>query len=220
MTLTIFTIIYNNYGIFLDVWLENIKKSNPDEIIVVLGKNHGVDKTKYKGIKFIDSNSDVMGTLRNLAIDNSTSKWLLYFSVDDELKANFKIHLDDSYDAIALTYVDEDLNNQAKIRKSAIFNKGNIYFWQRLYAVPGYIAYKKVINGVKVRYEDIEIPNYPFLFMLASIGAKQKQTNTICATYKRRENSHGDISNKQKRFIDFTKYIDKRAVYYGNTIIQ
>jgi len=88
--ITVFTIIYNNYGQFLDKWLSCIKQQTiqPKEIIVVLGKNHGVDIGKYEGVKFLLFDSDVMGTLRNIAITNKRFKKCLYFSVDDELLPN------------------------------------------------------------------------------------------------------------------------------------
>ena len=66
MNITVFTIIYNNYGKFLDKWLKNLYKQTvrPSKIIVVLGKNHDVDRFKYKDITFILKDSDNMGTLR------------------------------------------------------------------------------------------------------------------------------------------------------------
>jgi len=99
VNITVFTIIYNNYGEFLPDWLWYLKQQTeqPKEIIVVLGKNHGVDKTKFDKVKFIECDSDVMGTLRNEAIRAKRFKKCLYFSVDDELLPNALADIDKKF---------------------------------------------------------------------------------------------------------------------------
>jgi len=109
---TVFTIIYNGYGEFLDTWLWCVRKQTlqAKEIIVVLGTDHGVDVTKYDKVKFLYCDSDVMGVLRNAAIMNKRFKKCLYFSVDDELLPNALMEIDkkfiQGYKAVGLKFND------------------------------------------------------------------------------------------------------------------
>jgi len=208
--ITIYTIIYNNYGMFLKEWLKNVKLNKPKKIIVVLGKNHGVEnKKQYIGVKFIEIDSDIMGTLRNAAIEHIETEWSLYFSVDDILLPNaVEDIISHNSDAVTLRYINEDTLGNKTDRISAYYNIKDIPKWKQI-DIPGYIA----IKG-KYLYEDIEIPNYPYLFKLALLGLKIEHSKDICAIYKRRENSHGNISLKTNRYIKFTKTIDNYAKMY------
>jgi hypothetical protein len=60
--------------------------------------------------------------------------------------------------------------------------------------VPGYIA----VNGT-VEYENIEIPNFPYLFKLRSMQYPMAQTDEVVAIYVRRCGSHGDINTNKFR---------------------
>lgn len=216
---TVYTIIYNNYGKFLNNWINciNHQSVKPSEIIVVLGKDHGVEKYKFPNIKFIESDSIVMGHLRNLAIKEITSEFMLYFSVDDILLSNALETLlkYSKYDVIALTFEDIQIMGTSKRRKSAIFDKSNMHSWKSLYNIPGYIMVRTNLNGIKPYYEEIEIPNYPYLFMLGSLTNRQIQTTETLAQYKRREKSHGDTSSKNGRWQTFIEYIDEYAKQYS-----
>ena len=219
MNIAVFTIIYNNYGQFFKTWYECVMNQTikPSEIICVLGKDHGVENIEdYEDVRFISVDSNIMGTLRNKGLKNSTSEWLLYFSVDDILLPNaleeIKKHSDK--DVVCLRYKDIRVNCKALDSKSAMFSKRDIKNW-RNNAVPGYIAYKRVINDIEVTYEDIEIPNYPFLFLLASINATYIDTDNICAEYKRRLKGHGHTSGANGRWKKFRDYIDKSASRYS-----
>lgn len=86
--ITVFTTVHNNYGHFIPQWIEWINRQTlKPEIMVVLGKDHGadIDWLKQNNIKYIEYDSDIMGVLRNKALEEITTKWWLYFSVDDEL---------------------------------------------------------------------------------------------------------------------------------------
>jgi len=69
--------------------------------------------------------------------------------------------------------------------------------------VPGWVA----VDGSYL-YEEIEIPNYPYLFKLRSMGLPMIQTDNIVANYIRRDGSHGDIAVKENKFNDYAKEID------------
>lgn len=205
--ITIYTIIYNKYGKFLKEWVKNAKKNKPKEIIVVLGKNHEAPED-IKGVKYIKCNSDVMGTLRNAAIKEIKTEYMLYFSVDDELYENATEQIDYKKDVTRLRYIDTENNVE---RTSAYYNILDVDKWNET-TVPGYIAVKRVIKDKIMYYEDIEIPNYPYLFMLASNSCTNAITKDIVAKYRRREGSHGDRS--KDKYIDFKSYINERAIYY------
>jgi len=222
--ITVFTIMYNGYGRFLDNWVENVRKQTikPAKKIVVLGKEHGVDKSKYRDILFIECDSDVMGVLRNKALEAIKTEWLLYFSADDELlpTAIEQIKNKQEYDIITLKYIDRNTKGHDTIRESAFFELENIKNWRKT-TVPGYIAVRRMINNVFTKYEDIEIPNYPYLFKLATLNPKVTSTDDVVAIYHRRENSHGDISLKTQRFKTFVDKIDKYASEYNyNTLVK
>ena len=224
INLTVFTIIYNDYGKFLDDWLKNLRKQTlkPKEIIVVLGKGHNVDITTYKGVKFIECDSDVMGVLRNEAIKAKRFKKVLYFSVDDELLPNaiqqIDLKFNQGFNLIGLRYLDrsiiatkEDINGNISYlhkdikRESYIPTAKAIKNWRKS-GVPGYIA----VNG-KYEYEPIEIPNYPYIFKLVREGLAVAHTDEVVAIYHRRKGSHGDTSVKQRRFKEFASIIDSYA---------
>lgn len=211
--MTIYTIIYNGYGVFLEEWVKHVKKTKPKEIIVVLGKNHGV-KTRPTGVTYVNCNSDIMGTLRNAAVKEITTEWMLYFSVDDELYANVLEQIDYAKDACVLKFIDTPTD---VTRGCETLNTTNILNW-RTTTVPGYIALKRVFKGSVMYYDDIEIPNYPYLFKMVYMGYKITNTKDVCAKYIRREGSHGDISNHTGRMIEFAKHIDTQAKHYYDLI--
>lgn len=228
--ITVYTIVFNDYGRFLPQWIDNIKYQNmkASEIIIVLGKNHGANikelKEQLKDIKYqiIECEDDVMGILRNKAIKKIKTEWMLYFSVDDMLLGNCieEVYRKSSTcDAVYLKYVDKLLSGTEVVRGN-ILDRYNMFDWKNVCTVPGYIALKRKYNNKVLYYEEIEIPNYPYLFMLAQIGLRLGNTNEICAVYKRREGSHGYISSKNGAINDFARYIDERAEYYFNKLID
>jgi len=207
----------------LTKWIDNIKKQKVEKIIIVLGKKHGADIKKIKeqleGIDYeiIKSNSCVMGTLRNEAIKNIKTEWMLYFSADDELLDNVIEEIEKrskENDVVALKYMDVGINGGETLRASALFTLEKMLDWKRIYMVPGYIALKRKHKGRILYYETIEIPNYPYLFLLTSKGLKMDHTQNVCAMYRRRQHSHGELAVQNNRFVDYSKIIDKYAVQY------
>ena len=216
--MTVFTIIYGDYGKFLDKWIKNLQKQTmkPREIIVVLGKGAEVDQSKYEKVKFIECNSDVMGILRSERIKNKKYKKCLYFSVDDELLPNAveesNKKFNQGFKVVGLRYMEElpvgkivDVNGKVSYRsikslkESYLPNKSQIKNWRQS-AVPGYIA----ING-DWEYEPIEVPNYPYLFKLAKLELPMALTDEVIAIYHRREDSHGGKAkngNYQNEYIE------------------
>ena len=218
-SITVYTIVYNNYGKFLPDWIDNmIKQTFKPNIILVLGNNHGADidlikeKLKSFNYKLIYTDSNIMGILRNFAIRASTTDWNLYFSADDELLSNACediIHCDS--DVFALKFIDRSINNVDTIRESAMFNKSEITKWDHLYKIPGYAAVKGLYY-----YEDIAIPNFPFLFKLSRLKLKQQHSPNICAIYHRRTTSHGAMAQQTHKWEEYKVYIQECANYYKN----
>lgn len=215
--ITVFTIVYNGYGEFIPQWLENLNNQiiRPKKIIVVLGKNHkaDIDWLKQQNIEIINSKSDVMGTLRNKAIEKIETEWMLYFSVDDKLLPNAieEIKNKSKYDALALRYLEKTTNGDVYKRQSGIIDS---YLKWRKIPIPGYIAVKRQFNNKILYYEEVEIPNYPYLFLIKHSGMKITNTDNECAVYKKREGSHGDIALKTNNFKKYSEFIDERAIYY------
>jgi len=217
MNICVYTIVFNNYGRFVSTWLSNIEKQTvkPEEVIIVLGKDHGVDIDSLpEYVKVITTNDKVMGSLRNKAIHKASADWMLYFSVDDELKSNAIEEIQkksDSSDAIPLRFLERSVKDtdEASIeRVGGCFTKDNMHLWKRI-GVPGYIAHKRKLNKRIMYYEKIDIPNFPFLFLLAINDAKCNPTDNVCATYIRWKGSHGDIAFKTRKYLDYGDIIDK-----------
>ena len=64
MKITVYTIVYNEYGRFIPQWVEWLKlQTFTPEIMIILGKNHGADiqYLKDNNIKYYTSRSDNMG---------------------------------------------------------------------------------------------------------------------------------------------------------------
>lgn len=92
MNIGIASVCYNGYGKFLNQWLKSIDglTTKPNEIVLVLGKNHGVEDlnslTSRGDVKVIDAlNCDNMGKLRNLALTHLTTEWVVSLDFDDVL---------------------------------------------------------------------------------------------------------------------------------------
>ncbi len=214
--MTIFTIIYNGYGKFLPKWLECIRKQNkrPGQILVVLGKDHGVTDFP-EDVKFIKSISNNMGKLRNKAIEEKKYDKCLYFSVDDELLPNavqeIERKFNQGYKVVGLKFNDlqtvgtrETVRGEiTPIRYGTVRQSYIVETSWRGTNVPGWVA----VDG-SYKYEEIGIPNYPYLFMLKSLELPMAHTDNVVANYIRRDGSHGDIANKENKFDDYAKEID------------
>lgn len=153
-----------------------------------------------------------MGELRNLAIKEIKTEWLLYFSVDDELLPNAveEILKYKEYDTVTLKYEEHKLDGTKKVNSSAYFTPFEIKNWNKC-RIPGYIAVK---NKDDILYEEIEIPNYPYLFKLAVNMKTNIETDNVCAVYKRRVGSHGYVSAHTNKISSFAKELDDKAKKY------
>lgn len=199
--MTIISIIYNGYGRFAKKWTECAKAQTvpADEIIIVLGKDHGV--TEFEdGVKYIHHGEKAtMGFLRNLAVDEAKSDYILYFSIDDILLPNAieEIKKVDK-DLVALRYRHGDKTaHTPEIKKELIPN-----WWTNYIGPAGYVAFRKGL-----RYEDTDFPNYPLLFSAYKKGYSFGVTENVCAVYIPRPGGHGRSGNNWNGIQEIKKYL-------------
>lgn len=220
--LTIYTIIYNNYGHFLNEWVLSIARQRINiGMVVVLGKNHGleIDNVKYfeeLGVKFLYNEDEIiMGKLYNQALKYIKTEWVFKLDVDDTLHENFSDEFLDKksdYDSIILKYF-EYYNNNVVSKKSAKITVENMLHW-RQNPVPGYIVCKRKYDNKVLLYEEVEVPNYPYLFQIATLNFNATHSDKECVNYRRRKGSHGDLALGNDSLKIYGKFVDKRAEYY------
>ena len=206
MKITVFTIAYNGYGVFIPRWLKSIhSQTYPSyEIIVVLGRDHGL-KDIPGGAKILyHDQSATMGFLRNLAIDAATGDYMFYFSADDILLGNALREISNvNADIIALRYYKE---HEVHVTPEIMAEK--LGEWETLYTdCCGYMAFKKGL-----RYEDTDWPNYPLLFQAYMEGYTFRRTKEPGAVYIKRHGGHGRVFANN---VQGTGEIMKYLVQYG-----
>ncbi len=203
--ITVFTIVYNNYGRFIPQWVEWMKKQTiKPKLLIVLGKEHGADikYLKDNNIKYVLCDSDNMGKLRNAGLEQVKTKWWLYFSVDDELLPHACEEIvNTDADAVSLTF--DVIKPDGKVLKEyhspCINTIEELNNWQRCWG--GYVAIK---GNTDIRFnENIEVPNLTLHFELFKRGLKTVRSNGTSAIHHRwNESHHFRSKNIRKSFID------------------
>lgn len=203
MKITVFTIAYNDYGVFIPRWLKCVQAQThkPHEIIVVLGHEHGLINYISDTVKVIHHEQPAtMGYLRNLAVDAATGDYLLYFSADDVLLENALQEISEvDADIIALRYY---LRDDVHVTPEIVADK--LDGWMTHYiGACGYVAFR---SGL--RYEDTDWPNYPLLFQAYTKGYRFKETDKPGAVYMQRPGGHGQSPENQGQGIsEIRKYL-------------
>lgn len=203
--MTVFTIIFNNYGRFIPQWLDNLAKQTvkPKEIIIVLGKNHGADIDKIpSNVKLYFSDSDNMGTLRNIGVKNAGCKRWLYFAGDDELLPNaIEEILKKNTDMVALKY----WYNGEEQKSAVVKSEEEITKWREHFYLEGWVSCNQ-----KIYYkEDIANPDLVFLFDCYRLGLSYSYTDVPVAVFHEWEGSFGRISAREGHYKKYSKEIDK-----------
>lgn len=190
--ITVYGVVYNNYGGFIPQWIKYMKKQTlKPEVVIALGKDHGadlewLDKNK---IKYVLCDSDNMGQLRNAALEKVTTPFHLYFSIDDELlpeACEFIVNQD--ADALSIRY--DVIEPDGRVRENWPSPKMNtledLYNWEKMWG--GYVAVK---GNHDIRYrEDIAVPNLSFHFELFKRGITTVDSNKVLIIHHRRLGSH------------------------------
>jgi len=203
--ITVFTVVYNNYGHFIPQWVEWLNKQTyKPEILVVLGKDHGadiewLDKNK---IDYVSCDSENMGVLRNAGLKEVKTEWWLYFSVDDELLPHACEEIvNTDADAVSLTFdvIEPDGRVLKEYHSPCINTIEELNNWQRCWG--GYVAVK---GNTDIRFnEHIEVPNLTLHFELFKRGLKTARSEKSLAIHHRwNESHHFRSKNIRKSFID------------------
>ncbi len=203
--ITVFTVVYNNYGHFILQWVEWLRKQTvKPELLVVLGKDHGADieYLKQNKINYVFCDSDNMGKLRNEGLKNITTEWWLYFSVDDELLPHACEEIvNTDADAVSLTFdvVEPDGKLLKECHSPCINTIEELNNWQKCWG--GYVAVK---GNTDIRFnEHIEVPNLTLHFELFKRGLKTVRSEKSLAIHHRWDESHHFRSkNIRKSFVD------------------
>jgi glycosyltransferase involved in cell wall biosynthesis len=197
---TLITTAFNGYGKYIPEFVENAKdqKEPADEIIIVLGKDHGL-KEYPEGVKIIETELTCLGSLVNEGIKQATSDWVLCFNVDDILFQNAvqEIKRIVNADIITLTYfLGDEICDTPKITRDRIRNWKDYYM-----GASGYLAFRKQL------VEETDFWQYPLLFKNAD--KKIVKTEVPCAEWIQRPDSHGSGKNVQKGIEEIDKYAKK-----------
>lgn len=205
MDITIVTIAYNGYGKFVDRWLEWVAASNtlPAKVIVALGPKHGlkdhnalIDKYSQLNLQFhfCESTKPLMGSLRNQAVNEAETEWIMYLSVDDLLlpaAIDEFARLEKEADYICISW-----ESQAVWNKNAptLFHQGKTpETLARKFGCKGFIVAHSPFRKkfwLMERYMDHDYPNAPFISGCIRNGARFVKTDVPCTRYLRRQDSH------------------------------
>jgi len=202
--LAIMTIVFNGYGEFLDRWINGVEQQETkfDEVVVVLGKDHGFKGTFPDYVKVVEYHKDAtMGTLRNLGLNVIKSDYVLYFSADDFLLPCAVNEINKiNTDIIALKFL---FNNN--ILHTPKIEENKLQQWRQHYA--GICGYYVIKTGLY--YDDTDFANFPLLFNAFNKNYTFGITENVCAEYLLRKDSHSNKGNIPFGFKELEKYVKK-----------
>ena len=203
--ITVFTVVYNDYGRFIKQWNEWLNKQTIEiDKLVVLGIDHNadIDYLKENKIDYVLCDSNNMGKLRNAGLEQVKTKWWLYFSVDDELLPHTCEEIVNAdADAVSLTFdvIEPDGRLLKECHSPCINTIEELNNWSRCWG--GYVAVK---GNTDLRFnEHIEVPNLTLHFELFKRGLKTVRSNGVSAIHHRwGESHHFRSKNIRKSFVD------------------
>lgn len=214
MNIAVVTVAYNGYGKYADQWLGFIAESEkkPDHIVIALGPNHGlenhmdlVEKYKDMNVQFhlCESTKPLMGPMRNQAVNEVDTEWVMYLSIDDQLLPHaiteFEKHEDEA-DYICISW---ESHATWKPWAPIAFHQGKTP--ERLateFEGRGFIVahspWRKWLWD-KEAYMDHDYPNAPFLAGCVKNGARFVHTDVPCTRYLQRLDSHAQRLGRRGR---------------------
>lgn len=221
--ITVFTIVYNNYGRFIPRWNDFLNNQTIKvKKMVVLGKNHGADLKflEENNIKAVFCDSDNMGTLRNAGVRETDTEWWQYFAVDDELLPHACEEIvNTDADAVSLRFnvIETDGRILLNQHSPKITTVEELLNWKSSWG--GYVAVRGH-KDIKFR-EDIEVPNLTFHMDMFKRGLNVVESKTICVIHHRWSESHHFRSAKdgsrRKSVQVIDDYVEEILKEYKNT---
>lgn len=195
---------WEKYG---QAWTENINNFNtvPDEIIIVSDKE--VD-TSF--IKITNNVKNIVGIAaagqnnvsyyRNLAIENSTSEWIVASDLDDTPLPNYIDNLDDSSDIHGFSFLDGTFGQEYYPDQNSLFdrvnctpNKNNL--------IPGTSATKAEVFK-KIKYENNVYEDHVLYSAAHSLNLKVATDSNIRFVYSGWHTQNEDLTNTTKIYRD------------------
>lgn len=212
MNIGICTIAYSGYGKYVSQWLKAVSelKTLPDEVVVVLGKDHGLenefelfDVYPTLKLKFVhaEEHRPLMGVLRNAAVEALDTEWVMYLSVDDvimpEAIDTFK-ELEKDADYICISWMSTTtwLKDKPKMYHRAKTPEEMAAYNGRGFIV-AHSPYRKSFWELEP-YEEHDYPNAPFVAGVIKNGGRFVKTETPCTMYLRRQDSHAAKLGRRK----------------------
>lgn len=206
MQIALISVAWNGYARFIPEWIEYISKSTvqPNEVVIVLGQNHGFEDEEYcrkliPNLKIIYDTlpNPNVGRLTNLAIENTTSEWVMCMDVDDLLMPTAietfeKFEKDADYLCIAWKWYNKgkmiyrqsptpkSINNMPPNRRSKVRINNNSPFRRKFWEIQA--------------FDEVNYINLPFLAFMVEQGARFVKVPRICITYRQ---WHGSLYNSE-----------------------
>jgi len=208
------TIIYNNYGRFLPQWVNAINqlKVRPTQVTIVLGKNHGIPPAILwpVGVKVIETEEEGLGKLKNIAMENTPTEWVMGLSVDDQILPwaldEFEKCLDSDIIVCAYLRLDnKSLCMHPRITKEILLSKRQYLTGKNF--MHGGIPFKRWL-WEKHHYHESDCFNSMFWIDCATENPVFSSTPVPCLLYNKWEGSHSDAGKevRQKRFEIINEY--------------
>lgn len=233
MNIGLVTIAYNGYGKFVDQWLGFVSEmsTKPDQIVIVLGKDHGLPTTemlmllsKYSDlpVKFtVTKLPPLMGPMRNKAVGACKTEWVMYMSIDDMILPD-AIEILEEYekdaDYISISWQSSDEWNSHKkimLHKSKTPEEMALKYHGKGFII-GHSPFRRSF-WEQHPYKNHDYPNAPFVADLVEAGARFVKTEQPCTRYLRREGSHSARLGKRKQQRD---PIEKRQANHWKNDMQ
>jgi len=197
----IITTAFNGYGKYIPSFLECVEKQmvKPEEVIIVLGKNHGAGE--IKGATVVKTELECLGSLINEGMKQvNKNDMVLCFNVDDILLPNAIDEIEKvEADIVTLKYrAGKGIYGTPEITMAKVKN------WQKYYLGPsGYLAFRKQ------QVLDTDFWQWPVLWGARSAGKTIKETDNVCAEWILRPDSHGSGKNVQRAIEFLDKWAEK-----------
>lgn len=216
MNIALVTIAYNGYGRYIDQWLDAIARSKtlPDQIIIVLGKDHDysnqsliLEKYSELNIKLVyaEGVKAKMGRLRNFGVKHTTTEWVMYLSVDDILMPEAIdefARLENQADYICISWYSRALWRAYEVEPTFHRGKTPEYLYKMTEGrgfIVSHSPYRRKFWELSP-YMDHDYPNAPFLADMILNGARFVSTKVPCTTYLKRFDSHAAKLGRRGRY--------------------